>query len=112
MKIFVGDRLIVDDVVVAKSVLNRLRGFMFKLHISEREGLLIPKCNWIHTLFMMQKIDAVYLNKDGVIVDLESGIKPWRFCKPRFKAKSTLELCNGAINSNSLKIGEVLQCSA
>ncbi len=112
MKIFVGDRLIADNVIIAESMLNRFRGYMFKLHISKNEGLLIPRCNWIHTLFMMQKIDAVYLNKDGVIVDMESDVRPWRFCKPRFKAKSTLELCSGAINSNSLKIGEVLQCSA
>jgi len=112
MKIFVGDRLIADEVTRADSMLNRFRGFMFRSHISKGEGLLIPKCNWIHTLFMMQQIDAVYFNTDGVIVDLESNIRPWRFCKPRFKAKSTLELCSGAINSNSLKIGEVLQCSA
>ena len=112
MKIFAGDRLIADDVIKAESVLNRFKGFMFKSHISQKEGLLIPRCNWIHTLFMMQEIDAVYLNKDGVIVDLESRVRPWRFCKPRFKAKSTLELCAGAISSNSLKIGEVLQCSA
>lgn len=112
MRIFAGDRLIADDVTIAESMLNRFRGYMFKSHIAKGEGLLIPRCNWIHTLFMMQKIDAVYLNKEGVIVDMESDIRPWRFCKPRFKAKSTLELCSGAINSNSLKIGEVLQCSA
>ena len=112
MKVFAGNRLIADNVQRADSVLNRFRGFMFKSHILQGEGLLIPRCNWIHTLFMMQKIDAVYLNKDGVIVDMESGVRPWRFCKPRFKAKNTLELCSGSINSNSLKIGEVLQCSA
>ena len=112
MKIFVGDRLIADDVTRADSALSRFKGFMFQSYIAQGEGLLIPKCNWIHTLFMMQEIDAVYLNKDDVIVDLESRIRPWKFCKPRFKAKSTLELCSGSISSNSLKIGEVLQCSA
>jgi uncharacterized protein len=112
MKIFAGDRLIADNVTRAESMLNRFKGFMFRLNISQGEGLLIPRCNWIHTLFMMQAIDAVYLNKEGVIIDLESRIRPWKFCKPRFKATSTLELCSGAISSNSLKIGEVLQCSA
>jgi len=112
MKIFIGDRLIADNVEKAESMLLRFKGFMFKTNILKGEGLLIPRCNWIHTLFMMQEIDTIYLNKDGVIIDLESRVRPWRFCKPRFKAKSTLELCSGTINSNSVKIGEVLQCSA
>jgi len=112
MKVFAGDRLIADKVERADSMLNRFRGFMFKAHILQGEGLLIPRCNWIHTLFMLQKIDAVYLDTEGMIVDLESEVRPWKLCKPRFKAKSTLELCSGAISSNSLKIGEVLQCSA
>jgi uncharacterized membrane protein (UPF0127 family) len=112
MKIFAGEKIIADDVQIAESMLLRFKGFMLRSYIGAGEGLLIPRCNWIHTLFMMQEIDAVYLNSESIIVDLQSNIKPWRICRPRFKAKSTLELCSGAIRSKSLKVGEVLKCSA
>lgn len=112
MKILAGEKIVADNVQKAEFVFLRFRGFMLRSCIQNGEGLLIPRCNWIHTLFMMQEIDAVYLNAENVIVDMESNVKPWRICKPRFRAKSTLELYSGTIESKSLKVGEVLRCFA
>ena len=112
MKVWAGDRIIAEDVRKADSVFLRFKGFMLKPYIQKEEGLLIPRCNWIHTLFMLQEIDVVYLNAEGAVVDMDSCIKPWRICKPRFNAKSTLELCSGTIGTKSLKVGEVLKCTA
>jgi len=112
MKIFAGEKLVAENVNNAVSMVSRFRGFMFRSTIEEGEGLLIPRCNWIHTLFMRQAIDVVYLDGNNIIVDLASDVQPWRMCKPRFKAKSTLELYSGAIKSKSLRVGEVLKCSA
>lgn len=112
MKIFIGEKMVADDVKMARSISLRFRGFMLRSSIKNGEGLLIPRCNWIHTLFMRQEIDAVYLDVNNAIIDMESNVKPWRICRPRFRAKNTLELYSGAIESKSLRIGEVLRCSA
>jgi hypothetical protein len=112
MKIFNGEKMIADNVERAESMFMRFRGFMLRSSIDDGEGLLIPRCNWIHTLFMRQEIDAVYLDENNTIIDVQSNVKPWRICRPRFRAKSTLELYSGAIESKSLRIGEVLTCSA
>ena len=112
MKIFNGEMVVADNVERAESAFLRFRGFMLRSSIVDGDGLLIPRCNWIHTLFMRQEIDAVYLDDNNTIIDMESNVKPWRICKPRFRAKSTLELYSGAIESKSLRIGEVLRCSA
>jgi uncharacterized membrane protein (UPF0127 family) len=111
MKLSIGERIIADKVEVAESMFLRFRGFMMRSNIDEGEGLLIPRCNWIHTLFMIRTIDAVYLDGNNTVIDMESNVRPWRICKPRFRAKSTLELYSGAIESTSLRIGEVLRCS-
>ena len=112
MKISSGERMIADNVERAESIFLRFRGFMLRRSINEGDGLLIPRCNWIHTLFMFRNIDAVYLDASNTIVDMERNVRPWRICKPRFKAKSTLELYSGTIESRSLRIGEVIRCSA
>lgn len=110
MKVYLGETKIVDSVQKAETFTQRFFGLMFKRNIEPEQGLLINNCNWVHTFFMMQSIDLVYMDKDNKIIALESGVKPWRLCKPRWRARSVLELSSGTILSNSLRSGEVLRC--
>ena len=51
MKILKDDRVIVEDCVVAKTFLQKLRGkFLIK------KPLLLLNCNAIHTIFMRKKL--------------------------------------------------------
>ena len=111
MKIFIKDKLLLSDVRVANNPWIRFKGLMFTSNSESKNGLFIPNCNWIHTLFMRYPIDVVYLDANYKVVDVDSVVKPWRMCMPRFKAKHILELSQGSIN-NSLSTGEVLKCIA
>ena len=62
----------------AKTFFQRARGLIGRKSLAADEGLLIPKCNCIHTLFMRFPIDATFFDRKGAIVKVVKGIKPWR----------------------------------
>ena len=110
MKLYVGDKIALGNLIVASDPLKRLLGFMFKKHIGNDEGLFIPKCNCVHTLFMKTPIDIVYLDKNMKVYDVEHSVNPWRFCMPKFKAAHVLELAVGNAEQLCIKEGELLKC--
>jgi hypothetical protein len=63
---------------VADTFFPRLLGLMFRRDLPAGEGLLITRCNAIHTLFMRFPIDAAFLDRDGAVVRVVRDIKPWR----------------------------------
>ena len=77
---------------VAKSFLQRLRGLIGTQSLAPDEGLLIERCNCIHTCFMRFPIDATFLDGHGAVVKTVKGIRPWRlFVWGGFRASQVLE---------------------
>lgn len=77
---------------VARSFADRARGLIGTRDLGPDEGLLILKCNAIHTLFMSFPIDATFLDGDGNIVKTVRGIQPWRpFVWGGWRARKVLE---------------------
>lgn len=71
---------------------ERARGLIARPVPEPGHGLLIPKCNAIHTCFMAYPIDATFLDKNGAIVKTVRNIRPWRlFVWGGFRARSVLE---------------------
>ena len=62
----------------AKTFFQRARGLIGRKSLAADEGLLIPHCNCIHTLFMRFPIDATFFDRKDEIVKVVRGIKPWR----------------------------------
>ena len=65
---------------VAKTFLQRLKGLMGRKRLPSGEGMLILKCNAIHTCFMRFPIDATFLDRDDNVVKVVRNIRPWRLC--------------------------------
>ena len=63
---------------VARSFAERAKGLIGTKDLPDGEGLLILKCNAIHTWFMSFPIDAVFLDKNDRVVKTVRGIRPWR----------------------------------
>ena len=63
---------------VARSFFDRLRGLIGVKSLATDEGLLIERCNCIHTLFMRFPIDATFLDRNGNVVKIVRNIRPWR----------------------------------
>ena len=64
---------------VARTFAERARGLIGRDRPQSGEGMLILRCNAIHTFFMSYPIDAVFLDRDERVVREVRGIKPWTF---------------------------------
>src|SRR5581483_6671382 len=76
--------------------LERLRGWMGKTRFEEGEGLWIAPCSSIHTFFMSQPIDVIFINRKGDVVKVFSALRPWRAAWAR-GAYSVIELPVGTL---------------
>ena len=64
---------------VARTLFERIRGLIGTKSLPKGEGLLILRCNSIHTFFMSFPIDATFFDRDGNVVKVVRNIRPWRF---------------------------------
>ena len=63
---------------VADTFAKRTRGLIGRAPPGPGEGMLILKCNAIHTFFMRYPIDATFLDRENRVVKVVRGIRPWR----------------------------------
>lgn len=81
--------------IVAKAPWTRMRGLLGRSSLDAREGMLFPRTGSIHMLFMRFAIDAVFCDRDLVVLHVERGLRPWRMASRR-GAKTVIELAEGA----------------
>jgi uncharacterized protein len=104
----VDGRLVCERCVVAETPLTRLAGLLGRSGLEAGEGLLIRPTSAIHTYFMRFPIDAVFLNRDLVVVRVVSEMPPWRVAARR-GAKAVLELAAGESRRRGIQPGERFQ---
>lgn len=77
---------------VARTFFERTKGLIGTKDLAPGEGLLIERCNAIHTFFMSFPIDAVFLDSHDKVVKTVRGIRPWRlFVWGGWRARKVLE---------------------
>ena len=77
---------------VARSFRARLKGLIGRRGLPPGRGLLILRCNAIHTFFMRFAIDATFYDSHGRVVRTVRNIRPWRpFVWGGFRAVNVLE---------------------
>lgn len=64
--------------LVASSFFQRLRGLIGRNGLEKGMGMLILKCNCIHTFFMRFPIDAIFLDANGNVIRQVRSIRPWK----------------------------------
>ena len=64
---------------VARTLFERIRGLIGVKSLPPGEGMLILRCNSIHTFFMSFPIDAVFFDRNDRVVKEVRNIRPWRF---------------------------------
>ena len=87
-----GEEPLAVDVDVAETFAERARGLIGRPAPAPGRGLLIPRCNAIHTLFMRYPIDATFLDRKGRVVKSVRNLRPWRlFVWGGWRAAQVLE---------------------
>jgi uncharacterized membrane protein (UPF0127 family) len=69
------------DVPIATSLVSRLFGLAVLDRESAGAGLLIPRCQSVHTLGMRFPLDLVFLDGGDRVVELHRGVPPGRFIR-------------------------------
>ena len=78
---------------VARTFPERARGLIGTKSLAPGEGLLIEKCNAIHTFFMSFPIDAYFLDGENRVIKTVKMIRPWSFLVwGGWRAKKVLEV--------------------
>lgn len=104
--------LICENLVVAKSLLQRMRGLLGKKGLASSEGLWLKPCNSIHTWFMNFKIDVIFVDKGLCVRALHEDVGPWKVLWPKFGFHSAFELSAGQLKKFQLEIGDQLDVVA
>ena len=96
------------DLVIARTHWSRFRGLMATnaSAFPPGRGLWLNPSHGIHTFAMRFPIDAVYLDRDRIVVHIEEDLKPWRVAAVRAHATSVLELPTGTIRVSSTALGD------
>jgi uncharacterized membrane protein (UPF0127 family) len=105
-----GDTPVCERCSVAETPLTRLRGLLGRKGLRPDEGLLIRPTSAIHTCFMRFPIDAVFLDRNLVVVGVVSDLRPWRMAARR-GAKAVLELAAGESRRRGITLGDRLELS-
>ena len=80
------------DAEIAETFAERAKGLIGRRGLAPGTGMLITKCNCIHTFFMRFAIDATFLDKSGKVVKVVRNIRPWRlWVWGGFKSVAVLE---------------------
>lgn len=93
---------------LADSFWKRFIGLMCSKPLPMAQGLLIPRCASVHTLFMRFPLDVVYLDKRGAVVKLVPALNPWRLSWGGRGATQTLEMTAGGIAHCGMQLGDCL----
>ncbi len=82
------------QILVARSRWMRLLGLALRERPPPGHVLLLPRCRSVHTFGMRFALDLVWLDRDGHVLAVESGVPPWRV-RARRDAAAVLEVAVG-----------------
>ena len=96
-----GETVEIGDVTaeVARTFWARLKGLIGRQSLPTGRGLLILRCNAIHTFFMRFPIDATFYDRHDRPVKTVRNIRPWRlFVWGGWRAVKVLETASAGKN--------------
>jgi uncharacterized membrane protein (UPF0127 family) len=102
------DTTLATAVIIANTLLKRVKGLLGRKTINKGEALILNPCNSIHTCFMRFPIDVLFVNRQNQVVKALSSIKPFHLTPIYFNAHFAIELPAGTIQSTSTSQGDLL----
>src|SRR3954466_9223200 len=90
-----GGEVVCARCEIADTPLTRMRGLLGRSGLGPEEGMLFRPAGSIHMFFMRFPIDAVFCDRDLVVVGIERDLQPGKAAR-RKGAKVVIELAAGA----------------
>lgn len=98
--------VLAERLMIANTLVKRLRGLLGRSSLSPEEGLLLAPCNAVHSCFMRFPFDAVFLDSDGCVVKVIHEMLPFRFSPVVRRAVAVLELSAGTVRMTGTQVGD------
>ena len=102
MEIISNNKII--NVIFCNNFFNRFKGLMFKRNFNY--CLCFPRCNSIHTFFMLKKIDVVMTDRNYNILYIYENFKPYKIILPKKNVYYTFEF---PVNKFDFKLNEKIK---
>lgn len=94
---------ILQDIIIAKHVLSRLKGLLFVKKPKKGLGLYLTPCKAVHTLGMRYAIDVIFLDAQNQVLKLIPSLKPNRVSPFIWKAHAVLETAGGFLDETDIQ---------
>jgi len=101
--------IIADQVEMATSFWARARGLIGRRSLSEGFGLAIIPCQAIHMAFVAMPLDIAHVDRNGRIVQILHGIKPWRLGPIVLQSAWVVELPSGTVDATGTRVGDLVE---
>ena len=93
---------------LAKSLFSRLKGLLGSAPLTPGEGLYLVPCSSIHMFGMRFAIDAIFVDRAGIVVGLVKDLQPGQMSGYFWRAHGCLELPAGTITATKTALGDKL----
>ena len=110
MKVFntTSGKELAGDLLLAESLLSRMKGLLGRRALASGEGLWIRPCKGVHTFGMRFPIDLLFLDRELRVIAVTRDLAPNRLTRIHMKAASVLELPSGMAASTTTVVGDQL----
>lgn len=98
---------VASSAAIADTFFARLKGLLGTAGLPAGEGLLIPRCNSVHTIGMKYSIDVLFLDKNFTVLKAVAQLAPCR-AAVCWQAAMVLELPAGTAARAGLAAGHRL----
>lgn len=95
-------------VTLASTWLSRLRGYIGRPEPRPGEGMLLVRCNAIHTFWMSFDLDVLFLDEKGRVLEVIESLRPWRRTRRVSGALYVLEVPPGTVEASGTQVGDEL----
>lgn len=102
------DTVLGTRVARASTWWSRLRGFIGRPEPRQGEGILLVRCDAIHTWWMAFALDVLFLDERGRVLDVVRSLAPWKGIRRVPGARYVLEVPVGTIDSSETQVGDEL----
>lgn len=103
--------VVAEAIEVADTREARRQGLLGRASMDESSALILVPCFSIHTAFMKFPIDAVFVDRDGVVVHVARNLTPWRIAAA-WRAHAVIELPGGCLKGRDIRSGDRLYLAA
>lgn len=108
------DKIIAYKIEYANTTIKTIIGLMFRRDIPQDFAMVFDmgyeQPIWLHTLFCSKCIDAVFLDRDKMVIQIMRCLHPWQInVKPSRPARYFIETLAGEVSRHDIHHGDTVK---